>query len=132
MLTFLFLEGFLFFCVCFLVTPCSLQYLSSPAGDWTQSMAMKAWNPNLLATREIPAWEILDWKSVHFIPCYCKNRHWVTFYNAIEEYFPYFTLIVAIGHSGFFIFLDNLKGDIHAYYKSNLDWNYRILQNLSR
>ena len=73
MLTFLYLEGFLFLCVYFLAAPCSFQDLSSPAGDWTQAMAMKTWNPNLLATRQIPACEILDWKSVHFIPCIVKT-----------------------------------------------------------
>ena len=37
-----------------LAEPCGLQDLSSLTGDWTQATAVKAGNPNYLATRELP------------------------------------------------------------------------------
>ena len=41
-------------CNFFLVVLYGLQDLSSPTRDWTQAMAMRAWNPNHYATRELP------------------------------------------------------------------------------
>lgn len=91
------------------------------------------WKPGILTTRptrELPACEILE--AYTFCSIYCINMHWVTFYSAVEECFPHITLAVVVGHSGSFIFLDNQKGNIHVFYKSNLDGSYRVFQNRSR
>lgn len=43
-----------FFFFFFLAKPCSLQDLSSLTRAWNQAMAVKAWNTNHQATRELP------------------------------------------------------------------------------
>ena len=45
----------------FLAAPRGLWDLSSPTRDWTQTMAVKAQNPNHLATRELPAFLCLTY-----------------------------------------------------------------------